>query len=162
VASSCDPDPALQLVCDTTGGGTSGTCRAPGKLGADCTQFACAKELYCNRVGASSTCAALPTIGQPCSQAGYRCATPYFCNTSQPPYVCDQPAQLGESCQARSCDTGLYCSTTGTRVCKARQPDGSVCTSFEQCLSDHCAFPPMGGATQYCQPSVSGLMCTGR
>ncbi|HZS42559.1 MAG TPA: hypothetical protein VFF06_37270, partial [Polyangia bacterium] len=95
VASSCDPDPTLQLVCDTSTGSTSGTCRAPGKLGADCSQFACAKEFYCDRTAGAGTCAALPTLGEQCQNAGYRCADPYYCNTSTPPYVCDQPAQLG-------------------------------------------------------------------
>ncbi|HZS36983.1 MAG TPA: hypothetical protein VFF06_09155, partial [Polyangia bacterium] len=59
-------------------------------------------------------------------------------------------------------DTGLYCPTTGTRACKSRLPDGAACTSFEQCLSDNCAFPSTGGSTQYCQPSVTGIMCIGR
>jgi hypothetical protein len=158
VTSQCDPDPTLGLVCDTTGGGT-GTCRAPGGPGADCSQFACNSKLYCDTSTGSSVCTALPGLGQSCQISGYRCAQPYFCNTSQTPYTCDQPAQIGQSCSTRTCDTGLYCDPT--RVCAARLPDGSRCTSFEQCLSDDCAIPA-GGGQQVCIPAVTGIQCTGR
>src|SRR5262249_32876215 len=74
----CDPDPTLNLVCDTSGGGTIGTCRAPGKLGDDCTSFACDKTLYCDRTKTPNTCAALPTLGQQCQASQGQCAKPYF------------------------------------------------------------------------------------
>jgi hypothetical protein len=82
VSSSCDPDPALQLVCETSGTGDTGVCRAP------------------------------PTLGQDCSTSGGRCQKPYFCNYAKSPAVCDQPAKLGQSCLSVSCDTGLYCDST--------------------------------------------------
>jgi hypothetical protein len=161
VSSSCDPDPTLQLVCDTSNGGSSGTCRAPGGLGADCSEFACAKDFYCSNTGVSSTCAKLPTLGQQCQVSNYQCAMPYFCNTDQVPYVCDQPAGLGDSCAGRTCDTGLYCDTT-QEICATKLPDGAKCTSFVQCLSSSCGFPSTGGSTEYCQAATTGIECVGR
>jgi hypothetical protein len=160
VATACDPDPSLQLVCSTQGTTQpGGTCRAPGRAGSDCSTVACDKGLYCASTGTMMVCTALPTLGQSCLQSGEQCAMPYFCNSAKN-YVCDQPATLGQSCDLVSCDTGLYCDRTlSPNTCKAQLPDGSQCTQAQQCLSDVC-----GGTTfpETCQHQVTGIMCTGR
>jgi hypothetical protein len=152
VASRCNPDPTLQLVCDSSTG-TGGTCRAPGKVGANCSALPCAADLYCDTTG--YVCTALPGLGSPCIVSGERCAKPYFCNTNKSPAVCDQPAGLGQDCSIVTCDTGLYCDTlSATRTCKAQLPDGTTCTSSLQCASQIC--------TGTCQPRQTPAQCTGR
>ena len=164
VGEACNPDPTLDLVCDqgTTSGSTP-ICRAPGKLGDDCSQFPCDKTLYCDRTTATETCKALPTLGQPCQVSGDVCAPPYFCNFNATPQpVCAQPAQLGQNCATVTCDTGLYCDRTNfnDETCKAQLPDGSACTSSEQCLSLECFASGTTGET--CQPRATGVLCIGR
>jgi hypothetical protein len=158
VTSRCDPDPKLQLVCDTTGG----TCRAPGQYGDDCSQRACAKGFYCNTSG--YTCANLPGFGQACTASGYRCQEPYFCNTQKSPYLCDQPAAVGESCVSTPCDTNLYCHST-ERICKTQLPDGATCSGSpaNECVSSLCSTGGSHGALTVCQPSTSATaQCSGR
>ncbi len=164
VSSSCDPDPTLALVCDTTGGGTTGVCRAPGKVNEDCSTRACAADLYCDTsTGTSSICRALPDFGAQCSASGGRCKKPYYCNFSKAPEVCDQPASIGEDCTSVTCDTGLTCDAN-TRLCKSLLPDGSPCVSSTDCLSFSCGFS-VGQTTQRtCQPQNTTItvMCSGR
>jgi hypothetical protein len=151
VASRCNPDPTQRVVCDT-----SGTCRAPGKAGADCSTVGCDVDFYCARTGTTAICTALPSLGASCVASGRRCAMPYFCNVNT--NVCDQPAQLGESCVQKACDTGLYCDmTTSSYVCKSQLSDGSPCTSPVQCVSENCS-----GYPGTCQPGLSATSCTGR
>ncbi|HEX6838894.1 MAG TPA: hypothetical protein VF334_20085 [Polyangia bacterium] len=150
---------AQGLVCDT--GGTN-TCRGPGMVGDDCTRIACDTTLYCDRSVTPNTCKTLPGLGEQCTQ-NFQCARPYFCNTQTgtPPYLCAQPAQLGESCQTVPCDpTTLYCDTTTTmRTCKSKLPAGSTCTQSNMCLSGFCNFT---GATGTCTASTIQVQCIGR
>lgn len=158
VASSCDPDPSLGLVCDTSGGSGTGICRAPGQLGDSCSTYGCAQDLYCDTT--TYQCAALPDYGQSCSQTG-QCKKPYFCNYSQSTPTCDQPASAGESCSSTPCDTGLYCDST-TYTCRALLPDHSPCTSSSQCMSQVCGYST-GASTETCQPEVTtAVQCIGR
>jgi hypothetical protein len=159
----CDPDTTLSLVCDTTTSVT-GVCRAPGKLGDDCTTHACGKDLYCpTSTGVLKRCTALPTLGGDCSSttSNYRCKTPYFCNTQAgPPYECAEPASVGESCATITCGTDLFCDVN-TRVCKYRLPDGSVCVNSTDCLSLDCRAL-VGTTIETCQPRTIAVQCTGR
>jgi hypothetical protein len=140
VSYSCDPDPTLDLRCDTSTV-TSGICRAPGKLGDDCTSIECGDDLYCDRTTTPDVCRA------------------YFCNTATFPAVCAQPARLNEDCSTVTCDTGLFCDRSGPQdVCRAKRPDGALCSSDDQCLSNDCPF----ANPQVCQPQTFGLQCIGR
>jgi len=158
VATSCDPNPALQLVCDSGGTGTGGTCRAPGQVGDDCTRRPCATGLTCNRSRTPNVCVEAADFGEACSMVG--CRTPYFCNYSLQPAKCDQPASINESCATMPCGTDLYCDST-TRVCKYRLEDGRACTSSLECLSQSCGFDATTGQ-RVCVPSTTGLSCIGR
>ena len=164
VGSRCNPDPTLMLVCDNSTGpgpGTGpGTCRAPGKVGADCTSLPCAADLFCMRNGAASVCTALPGLGQDCVMTNGQCAKPYFCNFSKTPQaVCDQPAMLGQDCTQVGCNTGLYCDQFGgaTRVCKTQLADGAACMDPQQCTSLDCS-----GAPSVCQAQQVAAVCSGR
>jgi len=162
----CNPDPTLMLTCDTSGGG-NGVCRAPGQLGEDCTNRACATGLYCqsSTTGTGTrTCVALPDFGQPCASTGYECKKPYFCNSQKSPAVCDQPASVGQSCAQTPCDVGLYCNMTNNYVCATQLPDGSVCTTSQECQSLDCGFGPTGGTQRTCQPTTvpMAVLCSGR
>jgi hypothetical protein len=162
VFDSCDPDPLLNLRCVTPPGlNMTGTCRAPGKLGDDCTNIECDTGLYCNRTGGTNVCAALPTLNQSCLNSNFECLKPYFCN-SQKNYICDQPAPLGGDCTQVTCDIGLWCDRTAVpnNTCKAQLPDGSVCTQSIECLSQDCGGGGPGQST--CQPRTLGPQCTGR
>jgi len=171
VSSSCDPDPSLMLVCDTSGSttGTGGVCRAPGKLGQDCHAIQCDKNLYCDTSTAtgtpSYTCKALPGFGQNCEVSNYQCMKPYFCDFSMTPYSCNQPLSVGESCAGSAsthCDTTLYCDST-TQTCKPLLPDGSVCTSSNQCISLNCSFGTGTTTQETCQPAPTITpQCSGR
>lgn len=161
VTHACDPDPVLRLVCDTSGspGGTSGICRAPGRAGDDCSSIPCGEGLYCDRNTASEICTVLPTLGEDCYSSNYRCQEPFFCNTLTS-YVCDEPASAGESCVERPCSTDLYCDQTEER-CKYRLPDGSPCTTSNQCRSLDCDVSA-GMTSTTCQPRPVTVQCTGR
>ena len=79
------------------------------------------------------------------------------------PFVCAQPAALGQPCGTGSviCDTGLYCdSTTATRTCKSKLADGSTCTQSIMCLSNICSFTT--GTTGVCAPTTVTVQCVGR
>ncbi len=165
VADSCDPNPTLNLQCDQSGTGTgaTATCRAPGKAGDDCSQFACGMGLYCDRSTANQVCTALPGLGQPCQVSGDLCAMAYFCNFAKSPAVCDQPAQLGQDCSQVNCDLGLFCDRSNfqNELCKTQLPDGSLCTSADQCLSQQC-FATGTATTETCQPKAVTVQCIGR
>jgi hypothetical protein len=162
VSAQCNPDPALRLVCDhgtgTTGGGT---CRAPAGVGQSCRNLACDEGLYCD--SSTFVCKTLPTLGQSCSTSSFRCAEPFFCNTSQSPYVCDEPASIGETCvsPSRTCNTDAYCDTSLTRQCQPRRADGSECDSSVQCLSSLCGFDAVT-QTEVCQRQTGAVACSGR
>ncbi|HEY7956924.1 MAG TPA: hypothetical protein VII38_16580, partial [Polyangia bacterium] len=158
VGSSCDPDPTLGLVCDTSGGGTSGVCRAPGSLGDSCTNYPCGANLYCDTT--QYTCRALPDFGQSCASSNGQCKKPYFCNFNRSE-TCDQPASVGESCQVTPCDTGLYCDSS-SEICRSLLPDHSPCTSSSQCASLDCSYGA-GASTLTCQPrATTSVECVGR
>ncbi len=163
VSAQCNPAASLNLVCDHgLSSGGAGTCRAPGKLGESCENIACDKTLYCDTSGLTSTCKNLPSLKQPCSVSGYQCLEPYYCNTLVSPYVCDQPAAVGESCKSpsRTCEITAYCdNASGT--CKARLPDGALCVSSSECLSSSCGPTASGAASYECLPS-SAVQCVGR
>jgi hypothetical protein len=161
VTSACDPDASLHLVCDTAASTNGGICRAPGKLGDDCSNFLCDKGLYCDHTS-FAVCKTLPTLNQQCSAAG-SCLDPYFCNFGKSPAVCDQPARLGQSCTQVTCDTGLYCdrSNISNEVCAPQLPDGSFCTSTEQCLSSLCGLSGTS-SSRTCLPQQTGVQCIGR
>ena len=158
VNSSCDPDPALSLVCDMNGGG-NGVCRATGQLGADCSRFGCHTGLYCDRTGGKSVCANPPTLGESCQNSQGVCQKPYFCNPGKQ-FVCDQPAGLGQDCTATTCDLGLYCDRNNPPdICKAQLPEGATCTGSDQCLSFSCVN---NGNGRICQAGAGNIMCVGR
>jgi hypothetical protein len=164
VFRTCDPDPKLGLVCDTSGGGGMGICRGPGMLGDDCTTLPCSTKdmLYCDRTMTPNTCKALPTLGQPCQGAGFQCQSPYYCNTTgAPPYLCAQPAQLGQTCSfTMRCDNNLYCDMmSATPTCKSQLPDGSTCTQSNMCQSGICTF---NGTGQVCGQGTMTVQCVGR
>lgn len=159
VASSCDPDPALGLVCDTSGGTGTGVCRAPGMAGDSCSSYPCAKTLYCDQT--SYTCRALPGFGQDCSTSSGQCQKPYFCNYNRSPASCDQPASVGESCAQTPCDTGLYCNPS-TELCQSLLPDGAACSSSSECASSSCSYSA-GSSQLTCQPrQATQVECVGR
>ncbi len=168
ITDACNPDPTLELTCaGTLGTGTSGgTCKAPGKVGDNCATLPCAAGLYCNitsaGTGTTEVCATLPTLGQPCAGPEQQCAKPYYCkfNATTDVSTCTQPAELNQDCSAVTCDTGLYCASTGTgEACAAQLPDGSPCEEAlpGQCLSLFCS-----GTPSICQPTQTGIMCVGR
>jgi hypothetical protein len=156
VASSCNPDPTLGLVCDTTSI-TNKVCRAPGKLNESCLTIACEKDLYCDTT--TDTCKALPALDQSCETSGFRCKTPFFCNTAKVPRVCDEPASVGQDCAQTPCYPDGYCDTV-TRRCKPRLPDGTACTVSTDCLSNDCRVS-VGGTMTTCQPRAIVVQCIG-
>jgi hypothetical protein len=156
VASSCNPDPTLGLVCDTTVP-TNKVCRAPGKLNASCVNIACEKDLYCDAT--TDTCKALPTLDQSCETSGFRCKTPFFCNTAKVPRVCDEPASVGQDCLQTPCYPDGYCDPVTDR-CKPRLADGQVCTTSTECLSNDCRTN-VGGTQLTCQPRPVVVQCIG-
>lgn len=159
VAYACDPDPARQLVCDATGTAQTGICRAPGRLDDNCSRIPCGKELYCDST--ARLCKTLPTLGQMCTASNYRCREPYYCNTAVSPYVCAEPASLGEPCgPSRICRVELYCDSTNQQ-CESKLPDGSVCTATLECLSNDCRLAT-GATEKTCHPRAGAQMCTGR
>jgi hypothetical protein len=161
VTDSCDPDPTLRLVCTTPAGSTMGTCMGPAQVGQSCTSLPCDTNLYCDPT--TSVCAMLPTLNQSCATIG-QCLTPYYCNFAKQPATCDQPAQLGQSCQSVTCDTNLYCDTTTTPAmptCKALLADGAVCTSSIQCASHDCTGIALNMQTCAASPAPV-VMCSGR
>lgn len=159
VVSRCDPDPALQLVCDGATAGRGGTCRAPGQEGDDCASRACAKDLYCDSV--SQLCARLPTFGQSCDGAG-RCAQPYYCNFQRSPARCEESGSLHEDCSTVPCKEELYCDAS-LQTCQAKRADGQACTGSAQCLSGACSTT-VNDPTSRCQPRGAGapVACVGR
>jgi hypothetical protein len=165
VNDSCNPDPSLQLQCTSgtgTGPGIGGTCRAPGKVGDDCTSLPCETDLYCDTTGATPTCATLPGLGLPCAGPAQQCAKPFYCSYSAASgmYTCAQPAALGQDCSMVTCDTGLYCNVTASAsTCAAQLPDGSPCL---QTIPNECESLYCGGSPTVCQPSATGIVCTGR
>ncbi len=155
--AQCNNDPSLQLTCDHSTGGTSGTCRAPGQQGDDCHNISCATGLWCDSQS-GYFCEVLPGFGDSCEQTD-ACQKPYYCNTQQSPWTCDQPASVGESCAQATCDTGLYCNTS--RICATQLPVGSACTSSIQCQSLDCGFSSTSG-TEVCLAAQVGVQCIGR
>jgi hypothetical protein len=143
VMDSCDPDPTLQLVCQTTQGSTTGTCMGPAKLNQPCSAL-----IHCDISG--------------------ECALPYFCNFNKNPATCDQLAQKGQPCSnglGPSCDVTLYCddiTNPQMPTCQPLLPDGATCTSSNQCLSQICTGT-VGTTTRVCGPSPTPIvMCSGR
>jgi hypothetical protein len=129
VTSRCDPDPALELSCDSSGSTGPGTCRGPAKLGDDCSQRACARPYFCNPQ--TSVCDQPAAAGEDCS--GKPCDTGLYCRSTD--RVCH--AQLpdgaactgspGDECQSGQCSTGgahgalLACQPrTGMAACSGR------------------------------------------
>jgi hypothetical protein len=163
VANSCDPNPALDLVCQTMAGSTTGICTGPAKLNQPCSALIhcdTTANLYCDQL--SNTCLALPTLSQSCAMTG-ECATPYFCNTQKNPPTCDQLAQAGMPCPLGiTCDVNLFCDETTNPqmpVCRALLPDGSPCVDSLQCLSRICT----GVTNRVCAPSQNtNVTCSGR
>lgn len=153
---------AQGLTCDT--GGTN-TCRGPGMVGDDCTRIACDKTLYCDLTVTPRTCKPLPGLGEQCSGApNDQCASPYFCNTNTGmlPFLCAQPAQLGESCVNLPCDPAtLFCDhTVNPPVCGAKGGGGAPCTSSLMCLSGFCNFTT--GTAGTCSTPIVNVECIGR
>lgn len=157
VTSSCDPNPALKLVCETTTTGTVGYCRAPGQVGDDCTSRLCATNLTCNRTRAPYVCVEAADFGEACTSIG--CRTPYFCNYNLAPAKCDQPASINESCVSMPCGTDLYCDPVSD-VCKYRLEDGQPCSSSSECLSLNCGYDAQ--SQRVCLPGTVGVACVGR
>ena len=166
VGYACNPDPKLQLVCETTGiGTTGGTCHGPATVGESCQGRTCAVDLYCDT--ATYKCKDLPGFGQTCTTSSYRCLAPYFCNTSKSPYVCDQPASIGEACVTptpRTCNTDAYCDsgTGGSKLCEPKLPDGTSCATAIQCESGVCGVAATGVTTKTCLENLNGVQCVGR
>jgi hypothetical protein len=116
--------------------------------------------LYCDSsTGTTRICRSLPTLGQRCATSG-ECADPSFCNFDKSPATCDQPAQLDQPCtNGAICDVTLFCDTTQpAAVCKSKLPDGSACTSSQQCQSDDCS----ASTPRVCNPTPpSAVLCVG-
>jgi hypothetical protein len=165
---ACDPDPTLQLVCQTTAGSTTGTCTGPAKLNQPCSgliQCDTKANLYCDPV--SNVCLALPTLNQNCSNAP-KCATPYYCDTTKAPATCAQLAQANQPCVTNfggsNCDVNLYCddfTNPAMPLCKPLLADGSMCMQSVQCTSQMCIG--IGATKRICAASPTPIiMCSGR
>jgi hypothetical protein len=158
VTSSCDPNPSLQLVCETSSStGTGGVCRAPGQAGDDCTRRPCATGLTCDRTRVPYRCVEPADFGEECTSIG--CRTPYFCNYNLSPAKCDQPASINESCASMPCGPDLYCDPVSD-ICKYRLDDGRPCTSSTECLSLNCGYDAQN--QRVCLPGTVGAACVGR
>jgi hypothetical protein len=120
--------------------------------------ISCGKDLYCDT--AVYQCKLLPTLGAQCQQSSYRCKEPFFCNTRISPYVCAEPASVGEDCTSVPCYPDGFCDTV-TRRCKPKLPDGAACTSSTECLSSICTVPA-GGTTNVCAEKTVTVQCVGR
>ena len=115
-----------------------GTCRLPVVLAAGeaCggqIDGGCADELTCD---ASGHCAALPGVGQPCSDQ-FSCARTAYCDATK---VCVAKPGAGEVCTGDgTCLDGLYCNTSATPpTCGARLKHGEACKTGVYCLSGRC------------------------
>jgi hypothetical protein len=161
VATACNPDPKLNLVCDKTSAQSSGgICRAPVGIGESCETISCAKDLYCDSL--SYTCKSLPGFGQSCSSTDYQCATPYSCVYNTGSYTCQQPAGISENCvnPPRTCETDAYCDSSGTETCEPKLGDGAQCNSSIQCVSGSCGFQT-GNTHDICLSATANVMCSG-
>ena len=102
---------AEDLFCDTSVPGKKICTALPG-LGAECIDFQCAADLYCDPMQLPNVCAAVPTLGEACDFGA--CQAPYVCSdndvcTEPPPQVCGLYGGLPrEDCNANefTCNSG--------------------------------------------------------
>jgi len=111
------------------GGGTGGGGPTPGP--AECWID---DGLQCD--DATYTCVDLVAEGQPCSWSDF-CVKSAWCNSG----TCTPRSPVGGECAAAmmttACVDGAYCDE-GTKKCVAQVPEGSPCTSGEQCATSRC------------------------
>lgn len=120
--------------------------------------LACSSGTFCD----GERCARLRADGESCPSSA-SCAGGLFCDDG----LCAPLRGEGESCALRyggcgdvapctyadptACQTGLACSTSdGLPVCRAPQPDGAACASFQECSSGWCERGTCAGDA--CEP----------
>jgi hypothetical protein len=139
---------------------SEGSCREP-----DGADFNCGRSKYLRFVGDQCApglscrqelgkCAALPTLGQPCTPSLQDCGgVGVSCKPSGSGDVgtCTGPAGLNDACAFRvdaartvniPCSAGS-CDTETTLTCRAAsRVEGQECTEDGQCLSNRCVPQP--------------------
>ncbi len=90
-----------------------------------------ADGLFCD----SGTCVPVVSEGGTCTSSFSCAGDTLYCGSG----TCQAKVGVGSSCQASSsaCADEAYCDFS-TQICQARLPDGSSCTSLEQCQSSYC------------------------
>lgn len=112
-------------------------CTAPPGLGAECIDFQCAKDLYCDTTMNPGVCAAVPKLGEPCPLG--LCAAPNVCIADvcaePPPQVCNSYGGLPQE----DCKANQFTCNDGGCV-----PVGVLCDGENQCAdgSDEAPINP--------------------
>ncbi len=133
---------------------TTGTCRAPIALGAECSPMGpgCAGAAQCRPTGPGSvtgTCQGITvqnTAGQPCDSSR-------LCNSLRYLVCRDGTCQsvgtgaVGTPCAIGTevflCNAGLYCDTSGTSfTCQPKLDAGMPCRDRDACVSGACSGEP--------------------
>lgn len=137
------------LVCGNAGGGSCGTCVAPGPSsagveGADCTQSSrdtlpCGDGLVCDARGAfdRGRCVRIVVVadGQSCGVAGAICSHASYCDADEVCRATPAPHSLeaGAHCHANEdCAEALHCDRK-TSVCAPRIGSGERCFLSGDC-----------------------------
>lgn len=135
-------------------GGAESRCVPLAARGERCRPFvgpvSCKGALTCDPV--TETCTDLRPLGAPCVPALSRllgdpdaaCVAPYVCDSGH--HVCVAPKPLGAPCDPDAsgmdpslrCGLSEYCAPDSLR-CISRQPDGSVCSSDDECIGYRCS-----------------------
>ncbi len=157
--STCATDDECQgeLACVGNFSGANGTCRDVRPVGATCDAnsfvFSCQGHQTCETPGANmtGTCKAAPGLNQACNVQN---GTASWCGVfmSCEGGLCREPGGIGDTCTSSNlfgfgsnpngCNADLFCDRelTGqaSGTCRARQANGSACSSGRHCDSDFC------------------------
>jgi len=130
--SECEAPDGLGAYCDIPSGAMTGTCVVYGFSGKDqpC-KFSGSPELYCK--------------------------TGLYCDMTATPSLCKEQKALGAACSGPD-DQSCGINACKDLKCTARLPEGSACTTWNDCQSYNCQ---MSKCTKVYYSSVSSAMCDG-
>jgi hypothetical protein len=131
LGEDCDDEAQCEgdAYCDTSGGGSCGTCAAQKNDGAACDEnVECLNGLCSFDVGGNGTCRAFGAVGDDCASTD-DCAGTLRCDPAssqcalEPAWFVGTPCAGGNDCDPFTSD--LYCAGTGT--CQAFREVGETC-----------------------------------
>jgi len=130
--TECEAPKNMGAYCDVKPGEMMGRCRAYGFVG---------KDQGCNFVG---------------STVRY-CDAGLYCDMTSPTAVCKDAKPIGAACEGAD-DYSCGWNVCKDKKCTARLPEGSACTTGNDCLSYGCGSD---GKCTKLGAAVSAWMCTG-